>query len=323
MASKTTEVAKKAPGAKPKLAPKPAKVLKAVKAPKQKQASKNSVTRALKLARKAKRDAFAAYKAGTVTKPKVKRQKIVPASIKKLIVHKRTKPLYAKIKRIARKRGVQPQDVLVQRPKHVVKEIGGAANGGKRQVEVKRKPKYYPTETRPKKSKTGRVTFKSHKRSFKKGLEPGRVLIILAGKHRGKRVVLLKTLPSGLLLVNGPFKINGCPMRRMHQQFVIVTRTKIPFDGVKVPGHINDKYFKAKKAAAVKGKKNKQGGNIFAKKKTATFKPNRQRSEDQATMDKAVINAIKTKMGDKKTLFSYLGSFFYLRNHMYPHKMKF
>lgn len=304
----------KAAATKPKVPPKPAA----------KKTDKRSVTSLLKQARKAKKAKFEEYRKKKATVKPVKKPKQVSAALKKIIVHKRTKPLYTKLKALAKKRGVKVDDVLVERKKHIVKKVGGAQNGGERKVLVKKGPKFYPTETRPKKSVTGRVIHKNHPRRFKKGLEPGRVLIILAGKHRGKRVVLLKTLKSGLLLVNGPFKINGCPLKRMHQKFVIVTRTKIPFDGVKVPKHINDKYFKAKKVVSSKGKKTKQGGNIFAKgKKTASNKPNRIRGEDQIQVDKQVLTAIREKMGDKKTILAYLGSFFYLRNHMYPHQLKF
>ena len=289
-----------------------------------KSTDKKSVTALLKQARKAKLAKFEDYKKKRAAVKPAKRPKQVSSALKKIIVHRRTKPLYVKLKALAKKRGVPVDNVLVKRKRFTVKKVKGAQNGGERKVIVRRGPKFYPTETRPKKSKTGRVIHKNHPRKFKKGLEPGRVLIILAGKHHGKRVVLLKTLKSGLLLVNGPFKLNACPLKRMHQKFVIVTRTKIPLDGVKVPKHINDKYFKSKKVISSKGKKTKQGGNIFAKgKKTASSKPNRVRGEDQRVVDKLVLKAIKEKMGDKKTILAYLGSFFYLRNHMYPHKLKF
>lgn len=288
-----------------------------------KKGNKKSVTSLLKQARKAKQAKYEEYKKKRSSVKPAKRPKHVSSALKKISVHQRTKPLLIKLKKLAKKRGVKVDDVLVKRPEYVVKKVKGAQNGGERKVLVKKGPRFYPTETRPKKSKTGRVTHKMHQRKFKKGLEPGRILIILAGKHRGKRVVLLKTLKSGLLLVNGPFKINGCPIKRMHQKFVIVTRTKIPFDGVKIPKHINDTYFKTKKVSSSKGKKTKQGGNIFAKGKSASNEVSRVRGEDQVQVDKQVIKAIREKMGDKKTIFAYLGSFFYLRNHMYPHKLKF
>ena len=57
-----------------------------------------------------------------------------------------------------------------------------------------------------------------------------------------------------LMLVNssGPFKINGVPIRRVNQTYVIATSTKVDISGVKVD-KFDDKYFaREKKTRATK-----------------------------------------------------------------------
>ena len=87
---------------------------------------------------------------------------------------------------------------------------------------------------------------------LRKGLEPGRVLVLLSGRFRGKRVVFLKQLASGLLLVTGPYKVNGVPLKRVNQAYTITTSTKVALNGVDV-SKIDDALFKKEKKSKKQG----------------------------------------------------------------------
>jgi large subunit ribosomal protein L6e len=84
------------------------------------------------------------------------------------------------------------------------------------------------------------------------------VLILLSGKYRGKRVVFLKQLDSGLLLVTGPYKVNGVPLKRVNQvkvylsqAYVIPTKTSVSLQGTNFD-KINDQFFDKIKAKQTK-----------------------------------------------------------------------
>jgi large subunit ribosomal protein L6e len=118
--------------------------------------------------------------------------------------------------------------------------------------------RFYPTEDFP--NPIGRKS-KPQSEKLRESIKAGSVLIVLAGKHKGKRVVFLKQLPSGLLLVTGPYKLNGFPLRRLNQAYVIATSTTVDISGLKVDPKFDDKYF-----AAIKQKKQKaQPEQFFAK----------------------------------------------------------
>ncbi|XP_043481473.1 60S ribosomal protein L6 [Leptopilina heterotoma] len=209
-----------------------------------------------------------------------------------------------------------PKTVKPKKPTTVEKKIGGDKNGGTRVVLLKKRRASYPTSD-PVSVHHAKKCFRDHDRYLRPSLKPGTICILVAGPHKGKRVVFLKQLKSGLLLVTGPFLINACPLRRTSQNYVIATSTRIDMSDVKVPDTLNDEYFKRKREKRAK----KEEGDIFSKKKEE-YKPNDQRKQDQKLVDKQVIAAIK-KHTDKKMLFTYLSAMFGLRSSQYPHRMKF
>ncbi|AEO65707.1 adbcc162-e54b-4a03-9c37-d41933391ff9 [Thermothielavioides terrestris] len=151
----------------------------------------------------------------------------------------------------------------------------------------------------------------------RKSLQPGTVLILLAGRFRGKRVVLLKVLDQGVLLVTGPFKINGVPLRRVNSRYVIATSLKVDLTGIdeaKLEEISRPKYFTAEKA------KEKASEEAFFKQgeKPQKKEVSSSRAADQKAIDKALIANIKKV----DMLASYLAASFSLRKGDKPHLMK-
>merc|ERR1711933_231841 len=90
-------------------------------------------------------------------------------------------------------------------------------------------PKWYQSQDAAVPKQTRKT---SRPQKLRASLVPGTVLILLAGRFRGKRVVYLKNLEDNTLLVTGPFKVNGVPLRRVNARYVIATSTKVDLAGV-------------------------------------------------------------------------------------------
>jgi len=127
--------------------------------------------------------------------------------------------------------------------------------------------------------------------------------------------VVVKHLSSGLLLITGPHKLNGVPLRRVNQIYVIATSTKINLSSVPVD-NLDDKFFKRVR----KAKKNAES-DIFDSKKEKT-QLSEERRQAQRNVDTAVLSAIKAQ-SDSRLLRRYLKSRFQLWNGLLPHKLRF
>ncbi|OWM77214.1 60S ribosomal protein L6-like [Punica granatum] len=181
----------------------------------------------------------------------------------------------------------------------------------KPEVAAAKPPKFYPADD-VKKPLTNKRKPKPTK--LRASITPGTVLIILAGRFKGKRVVFLKQLPSGLLLITGPFKINGVPLRRVNQSYLIATSTKVDISGVNVE-KFDDKYFGKK---AEKKKKKGEGEFFEAEKEEKNVLP-QEKKDDQKSVDAPLIKSIEG-VPDLKT---YLAARFSLKAGMKPHELVF
>ena len=172
-------------------------------------------------------------------------------------------------------------------------------------------PRLYPADD-VKKPLTHRAVHKPT--ALRPSITPGTVLILLAGRFKGKRVVFLRQQPtSGLLLVTGPFKLNGVPVRRVNAAYVIATSTKVALPKALDLSKFDDAYFKA----AEEKRGGKKGEEEF-------FKAGKDKAPlaaayvaNQKAADAALLPALTPE------LKGYLSSRFTLRDGDRPHMMKF
>jgi len=178
---------------------------------------------------------------------------------------------------------------------------------------VARKSKYVPKKAAP---------------SNKRSVAPGTVAILLAGRFRGRHAVVIKQLPkNGPLVISGPFKYNGIPLRRVDSRYIIATSTKInlgALDG-KVLEKVDGALFKRK----LREKKAKSAAGFLGKKKAvaAATGAGKKKIPDervalQKQVDAGIIASIK-KDANAKLLPGYLRSVFTVKPGDTPHRMQF
>jgi len=212
--------------------------------------------------------------------------------------------------RFAKQGGAKKVDAKIAT---VNKVVGGAKNGGSRDIALKRST-YYPVDQLAAPLKAYKAAEKPTK--LKKSITPGTVLIVLAGRFRGKRVVFIKQLASGLLLVSGPFKVNGVPLRRINQAYVIATSAPaVDISGLDLKAaYMRDSFYKKpKNKTAAKSEEE------FFEADKKTTEVDEKRKEAQKTVDAVLLKSVAAIPNMKK----YLNARFSLTSGQFPHLMKF
>jgi large subunit ribosomal protein L6e len=145
------------------------------------------------------------------------------------------------------------------------------------------------------------------------------VVILLSGPNRGRRVVVLKKLSSGNLLVTGPHSLNGVSLGRVNPAYVLATTTSVSLAGV--TANVDDSFFKRgkrftknelKNASEIRNKQAEEG-----KAHEAKFRA------ELKTVQKAVDSALLANIKKVEHLGGYLSTRFTLSNNSRPHELAF
>jgi large subunit ribosomal protein L6e len=189
-----------------------------------------------------------------------------------------------------------------------------------------------------------KYTLGAPKRTSKRGypqvklryrLRPKGTIVIVLGNctklHRGRRMIFLKQLETGDLLLASPNTLTLMPTLQVVQaSYVIATTTRIPLTPACVEAAEKVTFNMFKKANSKKTTdKKKRDGSIFADDQTQaksatveTIDPELEKTIDSELM-KSIANFNKGDTLDAAIMKKYLRTRFTIKNGEYPHQMKF
>lgn len=144
-------------------------------------------------------------------------------------------------------------------------------------------------------------------------------MILLSGANRGRRVVVLKRLTSGNLLVTGPYSVNGVPLSRVNPAYALATTTRVSLDGV--AANVDDSFFKHGKRFTKNELKNASEVRV---KQAEEGKAQEQKwREELKGVQKGVDAKLLENIKKVEHLRGYLGTRFTLSNTVRPHELRF
>mmetsp|Transcript_18311 Transcript_18311/g.20357 ORF Transcript_18311/g.20357 Transcript_18311/m.20357 type:complete len:226 (+) Transcript_18311:64-741(+) len=156
----------------------------------------------------------------------------------------------------------------------------------------------------------------------RKSLQPGTVVIILHGKWKAKRAIVLKAYnqigQSGFCLVTGPYSVNKVPITRVAQKFLIATKTCVDLAKFNLPEELEKESF-FKKAASRMPEKSSEDFLEGEDAKRPQPKTTEEYKKVQAKIDAQLVPIVE----GVPHLKEYLATRFTLMRNQHPHKMVF
>ncbi|MES1912081.1 MAG: hypothetical protein MHM6MM_004417 [Cercozoa sp. M6MM] len=168
----------------------------------------------------------------------------------------------------------------------------------------------YPAHDQKVRLNTRKRNAKPSKKAAK--IAAGDVLILLAGRFAGKKVVALKPLANGTVLVSGPFKLNGVPLRMVNPAYVIRTSVNVEV------GAALDKVASVDVSFFAKDKSFKKTSKFLETEVAKNELPEAKKAL-QKEVDAELVKGVKAV----PQLGAYLKAKFSLSAGQYPHLMKF